>query len=517
VGRSLIVLGGAFLLRWLTQSRILPQEIGSLIGMIYALLWVAMADLTAGRGQRHSSAFHGITGALIALPLLVEATTKFRFLTPTSSAISLLAFVILGLVVAGRRKLRILAWIVALPAAPVAFVLAFRTQTLTPFLFSLLALGFVTLWLGYLRRWQILATLMAGAANFGLALVVLEQVYRPAAAEGQEMSYQEALFLLFGLIAVYFGSYCFRVFKRKRTITALEIGQTLTVVLIGLGGAAAVLQARDHSMIPLGIGCLTLSAACYTAAFVFLPRRDPNRRNFLFFTLLALAMVLLGGELAFQRSVAAFAFTAIALAAGVMAKRISSPILYLHGAAYLVTAIVRSGLLVTTTHGFIGQSVAFEEWVSTTVLFALAVTILYPWLPRPHGRRVDTFLGRRSVDLFLFVTVLAIGGILVSLVMQLVPLLADPDVQRGALASTRTGVFALSASTLAWCSCKRRFRNVTWLVYTILVLGAIKILFEDVAVGGASTLFLSFGLYGGALILGPRFLRKAEDRKAEAE
>ena len=34
VGRSLVVLGGAFLLRWLTQSAILPQKLRSVIGVL---------------------------------------------------------------------------------------------------------------------------------------------------------------------------------------------------------------------------------------------------------------------------------------------------------------------------------------------------------------------------------------------------------------------------------------------------------------------------------------------------
>ena len=84
---------------------------------------------------------------------------------------------------------------------------------------------------------------MAGAANFGLGLMVMDYVMtsRSGAAE-QQAPLWEVLFLLFGLIAVYFGSYCFRVFKRKRTITRLEIGQTLAVVLVGLGGAAIVID-----------------------------------------------------------------------------------------------------------------------------------------------------------------------------------------------------------------------------------------------------------------------------------
>jgi hypothetical protein len=517
VGRSLIVLGGAFLLRWLTQSGVLPQKAGSVLGMFYALLWVAMADIEAGRGHRHSAVFHGITGVFIALPLLVEVTTKFHYLTPMLSAIHLLAFIILGLVVAGRRKLHALAWIVTLPAAPLAFVLAVQTEATTPFLISLLILGFATLWLGYLRHWHALATVMAAAANFGLALMVMQYVAESGqAATRPEAVLWEVLFLLFGLVALYFGSYCFRVFRRKRTITPLEIGNTLVVVVIGLGGAALVIHASKHSMLPLGVVCIVLAIACYTAAYGLLPRRDPDRRNFLFYTLLALAMVLLGFELLFPTPTAVVALVVTALIAGALAARISSPILYLHGAAYLIASIIRSGLLGATASGIVGASVHVADWIRVPLLLTLVLAALYPWFPRPHGRSTDLFLGRRSMDLFLFITVFALSAFVVSLVAQLSPPGAGAETARRLLAVTRTGALALSAIVLASYSHRTRFGNLAWLVYTILALGAIKLVFEDIAAGGAVMLFPSLGLYGGTLILAPRLLHRGAKRETQS-
>jgi hypothetical protein len=516
VGRSLIVLGGAFLLRWLTQSGILPQEVGSLIGMVYALVWIAMADITAGKNQRYSAAFHSVTGAMIALPLLVEATSKLHFLPPAASSASLAAFVILGLLVAGRRKLRILAWIVAVPAAPTAFVLASQTKVLTPFLLSLLVLGFFTLWLGYVRRWMALAALMAFAANIGMLLLVLDHVKNAKASGVLTMGLWEALLLLVGLIVVYFGSYCYRVFKRKRTITVLEIGQTLTVFFIGLGGTAVVVNARGQSMLPLGIVCLVLSAACYGAAYGFLPRIDPNRRNFLFFTLLALAMYLLACELLFDRPIAAVIFATTALLAGAIAKPIASPVLYVHGATYSFAAIVRSGLLATAVKGLVGPSLPTSPWVSVPILAALAATIVYPWFPRPQGRAIDVFLGRRAVELLSLIAVVAVGVAMVALITTWLPLPRSEESYRVALATARTIVLALAAATLAWGSRRARYHYMAWPVYALLALGAVKIVFEDVRTGGSAIMFLAFGLYGGALILAPRLLRKAGDRKSRS-
>lgn len=514
VGRTLIVLGGAFLLRWLTQSGILPQRPGAIAGVLYAVVWIVMADVSAGRGNRYSAAFHAVTAAMIALPLLVEVTTKLHYLTPMLSALHLPAFIILGLVVAWRRNLRILAWIVTVPAAPLAFLLAVQTNATTPFLISLLILGLATLWLGYLRHWHVLATMIAAAVNIGLALVVMEYVAVSNRVDAEpETALWQILFLLFALIALYFGSYCFRVFRRRRTITPIEIGNTLVVLLVGVGGAALVINASDHSMLPLGIVCLALAVASYTAAYGFLPRRDPNRRNFVFYTLLALVMVVLGVEILLPRPAAAVVLTLTALIAGVLSTPIRSPILYLHGAVYLVAAMFRSGLVAATKNGLIGQSAQLTDWFHAAPLLALAVTIAYPWLKRPEGRRSDMRLGKRAAAVCLFVTVLAVSALAVSLVATARP-------QEALLASTRTGALALSAAILAWYTRRTRsprFGKLSWMVYTILVLGAIKLAAEDIAAGGAATLFVSLGFYGGALILAPRLLHGSGERNVESE
>lgn len=507
IGRTLIIMGGAFLLRWLTQSGYLPQRVGSIVGVLYALLWIAMADRKAGRGERHSAAFHAVTGTMIALPLLVEVTVKFHYLTPTLSAIHLAAFILLGLVVAGRKDLRILAWIVTLPAAPVAFVLATETLATTPFLVSLLILGFVTLWLGYLRHWHVLATLMAAAANLGLSLTVLDFVMatRRTAVE-RHITLAQILFLLFALVALYFGSYSFRVFRRRRTITPLEIGNTLVVMLVGLGGAAIAIDAGGHSMLPLGIVCLILSVAGYVAAYGFLPRRDPNRRNFLFYTVLGLAMVLLGLELSLGAAASAVALTVIALVGGVLAKRIASPILFLHGGVYAVAAIIRSGLLGATVGAFVGGAADIVAWSYPPLIGALVLAAIYPWLPRPLGRKTDTNLGRRFADLLLFVTVIAVFGALVALIAQM-----SPQGSPRLLACARTCALAVSAVILAWVSGRPRFPGLAWLVYTLLLFGALKLVVEDIRAGGAAALFLSFAFYGGALIIVPRLLHRTRN------
>lgn len=515
IGRSMIVLGGAFLIRWLTQSGVLPQELGSIIGMVYAILWIVLADVKAGRGQRLSACFHGVTGAMIALPLLTEATSKFHFLSPAEGSISLVAFVILGLLVAGRRRLRVLAWIVAVPAAPIALILAGQTGAMAPFLLNLLVLGLFTLWLGYLRHWTGLATVMAAAVNLGMLMLILDHAKNVEQTGVLEMKLWEPLALLIGLIVIYFGSYSFRVFSHKRTITELEIGQTLAVVFIGLGGIAVVVNARHISMLPVGILCIVLAAACYGAAYGFLPRLDPNRRNFVFYTLLGLASYLLGCELIFGKSVAGIVFAVTALLTGAIAKPVRSPVLYLHGSLYSLAAIVGSGMMAAMIKGFIGPIFPTAPWATLPVIAALAATLAYPWFPRPDGRFSDVFLGRRSVELLTVIAVLGAGLGIIALLSRWLP---PPEEHgyRGAVAAARTVVLAVASIVLAWISRRARYHYMAWPVYTLLALCALKIVMEDVKTGGSSIMFVAFAVYGGALILAPRLLRSAGGRRSRS-
>ena len=53
-----------------------------------------------------------------------------------------------------------------------------------------------------------------------------------------------------------------------------------------------------------------------------------------------------------------------------------------------------------------------------------------------------------------------------------------------------------------------RWQGARLLVYPILVAGGVKLVFEDLRAGSASTLFVSLAAYGSALILAHRVTRR---------
>jgi hypothetical protein len=66
---------------------------------------------------------------------------------------------------------------------------------------------------------------------------------------------------------------------------------------------------------------------------------------------------------------------------------------------------------------------------------------------------------------------------------------------------------AVTALVLAWLGSGARFPEAAWLVYPVLVLGAVKLLAEDLPRSSAATLFVALAVYGGALIAAPRVMR----------
>ena len=80
LGRLFIVLGGAYLLRAMTDAGAIPPAAGVALGLAYGLVWLVLADRAGGRGQRPAAVFHGIGAAMVAFPVVLEATTRFKVL-----------------------------------------------------------------------------------------------------------------------------------------------------------------------------------------------------------------------------------------------------------------------------------------------------------------------------------------------------------------------------------------------------------------------------------------------------
>ncbi len=73
----------------MTEAGLLIAPVGVSLAFTYSLVWLYLADRAGGRGQPMAAAFHAAGFAMVAFPLLVEATTRFQVLPAAGAALGL--------------------------------------------------------------------------------------------------------------------------------------------------------------------------------------------------------------------------------------------------------------------------------------------------------------------------------------------------------------------------------------------------------------------------------------------
>jgi hypothetical protein len=250
-------MAGAFLLRATTEAQVMPQIAGSVTGLAYGLFWLFRADRAAQASNPRSARFHGLAAGLIAYPLLWEATAKFGFLPPSLGAVGLAVVTAAGLGVAFRRRLRALAWLIAIGTGSTSIVLAFSTRMLTPFAASQILLGIVLLWAAYARGWYLLAIVGAAFANLSVFVVGGLLILEPDSEVVGLLRPGGLLVLQLSLALGYFASFLGRALRTRENLHALEMLQAVAALGVGFGGSWPS-RARPSSR-PGGWACCALA------------------------------------------------------------------------------------------------------------------------------------------------------------------------------------------------------------------------------------------------------------------
>lgn len=498
IGRTFVALGGAYLLRALTDSHVLPAGTGLALGLAYGLFWLVPADRAGSAGARLNAAFHALVFALIAYPLLWEATVRFKFVGPDATALGLGLVTLAGLFVAVRRRLHAVAWIVTLAALPAAIGLIAATAVVVPFAWFLLALGITTLWLGYSLDWVFIRWPVALVAD----VAVLALILRIASGSWGE-SAERVVLVQLALLSGYVASIAVRTLVRDRDVNVFEVLQAFAALGVGFGGAVYVAHATGSGVVALALINLVFGIACYAVAFVFIATRQGLRRNFYFYTSLALILVLVSTGLLLAGDRLALGWALLGVLATIAARWLGRVALNLHAAVYVIAAGAASGLLASATFALIGPvTIAWGEFTATSVLVLLAAIAC--WLvPMSPGADWGEY-SRLPRLLLAMALVWSLGGWLVGITAPPLGGLPGAGADPGIFATVRTTVLAGAALGLAWMGRHERFRESAWLLYPVLVAGGIKLLLEDLPQSRPSTLFVALALYGGALIAAPR-------------
>ena len=493
-GRTFVILGGAYLLRALTESGSLAVTTGVALGFAYAMSWLVAADRTAASGRRLSATFYGVSTSILALPLLWEATTKFRVVGGTAASLILTAITLGVLAIAVRRRLQTLAWIIVFGAIASNIAFTASTGLVLPFAVASIALGIVTLWIGYTIDWVWLrwpTALHADVAVFALTAGASTHALAASAAgiaAGQWL-----------LVTAYLVSVAVRTLVRGREVNLFEVLQTVAALAVGFGGAVYVAAATGVGGDLLAAISLLCGAGCYGVAFTFLARRQGRHHNFYFYTSLGLVLVLAGSALGLRQ--APLLWAALAVLTSWAATRADRLTLLVHAAVYLVAASIGSGLLASAFVALVGPPLG-QPTVSPARLLVCAagcVCWLMPITSETAGVRVR--LPRLAMAIVLSWSAAA----------WMVAAASSSATPPGVLATIRTGAIAITALALAWLGRTRRLREAGWLVYPLLALGAVKLLAEDLLRSAPATLFIALAFYGGALIVAPRLGQRTGD------
>jgi len=504
-GRTLMVLGGAYLLRAITESGRLPATAGAGIGFCYALAWLGAADRAGTRGHHQlSGAFHGLTAVLIAIPLLLEASTRFRFLSPAWGAAALTIFTLMAVFVAWHGRLQSVAAVAIVGSISAALVLAVRTGQPIPAATALVVIGAAAMAVADMRYWHWLKWPPALAADFVVMALTSRALVTPPLDDPRAVTTLQLL-----LVATYAGPAVWRTLMREHPARLFDVLQTALAMTIGVVGAWVTLRTRSPSAGVIIAGAMALgSAGAYVAALAVMESRQGRGGTSVCYLTFAAALAFAAPALVANGVTLAVFCGAGAMILTYAGDRLAQPAMMIHGALFALAAAVVSKFLAVSTAVWMtaGQWPAVAPVHGAALIAAVACLDIIQRNGPPAGRLARWC--NRTAGVLLAAIVVYTGGAILVRLLALVS--GGAPIAPGVLASIRTvtvATLALAAAVLARVFSFSGFRT---LVYPLLVIGGVKLLVDDFPRSEPVTLFPALAAYGAALILAPRLARQRQ-------
>jgi hypothetical protein len=170
IGKSVLIIGGAYVIRALTELGVLAQISGIVLAFAYAIVWIGLAERASNRGRRTIALFDAGTGAVIAGSLLWEATARFHALPPWLAAMGLGIAAAALLFIAWRHRDVAFAIMAAAMTGVICIGLAITTGEVIP---PLLALASIGIAMALVNRWPSYLALALIAVSGGMAIPLL--------------------------------------------------------------------------------------------------------------------------------------------------------------------------------------------------------------------------------------------------------------------------------------------------------------------------------------------------------
>ncbi|HEX7596708.1 MAG TPA: hypothetical protein VF518_00745 [Polyangia bacterium] len=507
LGRALLGLAGAFLLRALTEAGTFSPRMGVAIGLVYAMLWLVWAARTPA-ARRLEAALHGLTSVLVLSPLVFEATTTFHAISTWMAGALLLAFTLFGLAVSWRKDLLIVATFATLAGLGTSAALLWSTHDVLPFTFVFLAIALAMEVSACLNHWLSERWLTATAADLAVLLATWLVTLEHGLPEGYAAIPHAALLgAQVALLAIYLSSTIVRTLLRGFTFTWFETAQCAIAFLISVGGGLQ-LSSHDARVAPaLALLSLVCAAACYLVSFLMLDRGGELGRNFHTYATFGFLLTVAGSRILLSDAAAAVAWSVLAVAAIWVGGIFLRLTLKLHGGIFLLLALVSSSALEQAAGLLLGSRTwpGGAPWAIWSG--ALTATLCYAIGTR-HGAAVTPSWSSRTLRILVAGTaVWLVAGIAAGLLTYAYHGIFGADATHAYCATLRTFVLSATALLLAWASGRWDRPEFGRLVYPVMALGAYRMIVVDLHQDRTTALFLSLLLYGGALILLPKLIR----------
>jgi hypothetical protein len=510
LGKAMLGLALAYLLRALTEYNVLPAHLGVALGVIYALIWL-IAAARLPEAKRLPAAVEAVTSALILVALLYESRVRFQAIGSWPAATVLVVFTGFGLTISWRRNLSAIAWATILAGLSGAAILLVATHNLVPYVAALLLIAAMVEASACFEHWLTERWVAAIVADMAVLLLTLVVTRQGGVPEGYApISIASAIAVQAGLLAVYLASTIVRTLWRGFTFTTFETVQCAFAFLIATFGTTRVAQENSSAIAAVAAFCLACGAACYVVSFAFLERRGATNRNFYTYSLFGLLLAVSGLRLLLTGLPLVMAFSVLALACVRISGRTGRMTLRWHGIVYLLLGVFASGLLQANARVLlrgIGHSSASSL---SPVLWVAGAAVLLAYMLIFFRREPDDgdWDARFSSLLLAALAAWSAAGIAAQLLTVFCWHAPGSEQSREFCPALRTVAVVLLILSMASLGVRRRKAELVWLVYPLTLLAAYKLLVQDIRQGHTLAVAASLVLYGGSLLLLPRILLK---------
>jgi hypothetical protein len=506
-GKAMLGIAGAYLLRALAESNVLPSAAVATVAIAYAMAWLVLASRSKAGGWL-ASTIYACTSALILAPMLWELMLRFNVLTAPAASAVIAGFAVTASVLAWKREMAPVLWVANLTAAALALSLSIASHQMIPFIGVLLTMVLMAEYAALRGRESGVRILTSLAAD--VAIWALIFIYSSPESARTSYPHQVAAALIAPGIILFFlfgGSVIYRTILAGNRITLFEILQTTAAFVLAACGLFYL--GPPASAIVFGIVCMVLAGAGYLAILLRLKNTD-ERRNLWVFTAWSGALLLAGSLTCLPTKAQSTWLGTWAIAASWTSLRMLRAQLQLHGLVYLLAAAAVSGLLNWIASELAGS--APGRPATTAYLIMICAIACYEGVARARDARAR---GARNCDegwkqqaLAMAFAMLAAGtatALLVQALTSVVTLKLVPGVHH--LAVIRTLTICVAAIGLVYSGARWGRAELTKIGYAALALLVLKLAVEDLRHGQLAYIAASIFLFAIALILVPRAAR----------